>query len=76
MPASFDLMGVSDQPLIVLIVWSSLLGLILILPGSMAAAAGALRALGRRLNDGPNPARHRIAGLKMPSPGHRLVPRG
>jgi hypothetical protein len=66
----------SDDPILILVAWSSLLGLILIFPGSMAAAAGALGNLGRRLKEGPNPARHRSAGFKKPSPGHRLVPRG
>jgi hypothetical protein len=76
MPAAFDLMGVSDHPLIVLVVWLSVPGLILILPGSMAAAADALRTLARRLKDGPGPARYRNARLELPSPRHRLVPRG
>ncbi len=43
MAAPLDLMGISDHPMVILIAWSSLLGLILILPGSMAAAATTFR---------------------------------
>ncbi len=76
MPATFDVMSLSDQPMIALIEWSFVLGLILILPGSLAAAAGALRDLGRRLVVPPVPPRRRTAGLRMTAPRHRLVSRG
>jgi hypothetical protein len=76
MPATFDMMTLSDQPMLALIGWSFVLGLILILPGALAATAGALRTLGRRLVDPPLPPRRRTTGLRMIAPRRRLVPRG
>jgi hypothetical protein len=76
MPTTIDVMSLSDHPMLALIGWSFVLGLTLILPGSLAAAAGGLRALGRRLVVPPVPSRRRAAGLRTTAPRHRLVPRG
>ena len=49
MPASFDPMSFSGDPILILAGWSSLLGLILIFPGSMAAVARTFRGRPARL---------------------------
>ena len=64
MTASLALMGLDGQPILTLAAWPLLLGIFLILPGTVAAGAQAVRGLARRKGRG-------LSGMNQTETGRR-----
>ena len=64
MSTSLALMGLDGEPILTLAAWPLLLGMFLILPGTAAAVAQAVRGLARRQS-------RRLSGTHRPESGRR-----